>query len=252
MRQRRAFTLIELLVVVAIVTILLSLVVPALAAGRQSANRVACMSNLRQLATAFIAYAMDNHEHLPRCAPQGDLTGDCRPLPQDWVHWNWGRDIRQSAIAPYIRGFKTDLLVCPSDDPDLRLRDLGKWETEGKYRYSYSMNIYMGDLLQLDLCAENRLSRVKSPTEKIMLVEEDQSSIDDGCWHPVMMMTMNFLSIRHDRSRRSADFDPDADSPKLMFPQMRGNAAFADGHVEYITRAFAHDERNYLPRPALQ
>src|SRR5687768_14846056 len=169
MRRRWGFTLIELLVVIGVIAILLAMLLPALAAGRRSATRVACMSNLRQIATAFIQYAGDNREHLPRGAPQGFMTTDA--LPQDWIHWNWGRDIRESAIAPYLRGFSTSLFVCPADDPDMRLRDFGRWSTEGKYRYSYSMNIFMADIMPSSPHSQNRLSKIRNPSEKIMLVE---------------------------------------------------------------------------------
>src|SRR5215831_7692090 len=129
MRQRpRAFTLIELSVVIAIVLILIALVAPAVKGARLAATRIACASQLRQIATAFVMYAGDNRSHLPRCAPQGsnapsDITA---PMPRDWIHWNWGRDVHESAVAPYLgRGGVPSLFVCPADDVDARLRDLG-------------------------------------------------------------------------------------------------------------------------------
>src|SRR6185503_3923035 len=60
MRGRRAFTLIELLVVVAIVALLGALLLPALTRAKESGRRVACASNLRQLAIALDLYAVDH------------------------------------------------------------------------------------------------------------------------------------------------------------------------------------------------
>jgi prepilin-type N-terminal cleavage/methylation domain-containing protein/prepilin-type processing-associated H-X9-DG protein len=57
----RAFTLIELLVVIAVIALLLALLVPALRAAREQARRAVCLSNLRQLTLAWIAYA-DQHD----------------------------------------------------------------------------------------------------------------------------------------------------------------------------------------------
>ncbi len=57
----RAFTLIELLVVVGIIALLASLLLPALSRGRERAQTVACLSNLKQLQLAF-ALCTDDHD----------------------------------------------------------------------------------------------------------------------------------------------------------------------------------------------
>ena len=59
-----AFTLVELLVVIGVIALLIALLMPALGKARESARRVNCMSNLRQLATAWLAYAQANKGQL--------------------------------------------------------------------------------------------------------------------------------------------------------------------------------------------
>ena len=49
MRIRTAFTLIELLVVISIIALLIAILLPALAASRESARSVACLSTVRQM-----------------------------------------------------------------------------------------------------------------------------------------------------------------------------------------------------------
>jgi prepilin-type N-terminal cleavage/methylation domain-containing protein/prepilin-type processing-associated H-X9-DG protein len=56
-RARRAFTLVELLVVMGIIALLIALFLPALGKARRTAVRTQCLSNIRQLQVAQVAYA---------------------------------------------------------------------------------------------------------------------------------------------------------------------------------------------------
>jgi prepilin-type N-terminal cleavage/methylation domain-containing protein/prepilin-type processing-associated H-X9-DG protein len=64
MHRNTAFTLVELLVVISIVALLVALLLPALAGAKAEAQRVVCVSQLRQIFMAHSIYALDhNHEY---------------------------------------------------------------------------------------------------------------------------------------------------------------------------------------------
>ncbi len=81
-RSPRAFTLIELLVVVSIIALLIALLLPALGQAKGAARTAMCLSNQRQLMTAWHTYSTDNkQEILP------SWQGNKDPRTGVGIHW---------------------------------------------------------------------------------------------------------------------------------------------------------------------
>ena len=84
--RRRGFSLVELLVVVAIIGTLVALLLPAVQSARESARRVHCANNLRQLALAAA-----NAESARGCFPLGSESRQwaARPFwPYQYFRWS--------------------------------------------------------------------------------------------------------------------------------------------------------------------
>ena len=72
--MKKRFTLIELLVVIAIISILASMLLPALSAARERARASRCTAQQKQIVMAVLLYANDSRDYIPPMIEKGRTT----------------------------------------------------------------------------------------------------------------------------------------------------------------------------------
>lgn len=157
--RRRGFSLIELLVVIAIISLLAAILFPVFAKARAKARQAACISNLRQLATAFEMYSSDWDDVYPGATNGMSGSG----VYGGWVWYaQFGQptrdyyDVTRGSLFPYVRN--RQIYSCP-DDPI-------------ESGCSYEINGFLRWL---------PIAGVSSPASTLLLIpEDDHGTANDG------------------------------------------------------------------------
>src|SRR5262245_31501212 len=110
-RRKKGFTLVELLVVIGIIAVLIGILLPALNKARKAANTTVCLSNLRQMGTAWSIYLSDSKGRLPYYIWHDLPTGSNMNLSEFVWHGYWIGILSDRRVQP-------GSLICPeAKDP---------------------------------------------------------------------------------------------------------------------------------------
>jgi prepilin-type N-terminal cleavage/methylation domain-containing protein/prepilin-type processing-associated H-X9-DG protein len=190
-RTPSAFTLIELLVVIAIIAILAAILFPVFAQAREKARQASCLSNVKQLGTAVLAYTIDYDDSYPTTGAfsVNDWGNALGSADQYWAY----------RVQPYCKSVQ--VFWCPSDSGSFNgYPDQGPGAWSGP-RISYSANALMGGWTLPDNTAAGPFaiynrdwgtddsgwfkyrgptgeSDIKRPAESVMLAEKHAADME--------------------------------------------------------------------------
>jgi prepilin-type N-terminal cleavage/methylation domain-containing protein/prepilin-type processing-associated H-X9-DG protein len=214
------FTLIELLVVVAIISVLVALLLPALGQARDTAQRAYCANNLKQMSIGIAMYGLQNNDWM---------------LPVTQVRNNQVYPWFQLMTNLFMSNKKTiaeKFLLCPAD------KSSGDYYlSSAKEQISYGYNASMGDphlwsfigyaAWEQPYLALKLSSRI--PPEIALITEINVPSTYETYAIGFRWDVVNYSS---------ADFAGTVNS-MMKFPHANGNVnniLYADGHAESISR----------------
>jgi prepilin-type N-terminal cleavage/methylation domain-containing protein/prepilin-type processing-associated H-X9-DG protein len=167
-RQVSGFTLVELLVVIGIIALLISMLLPSLTRARESAVKVSCANNMRQIYLAFVMYANDYKNAInPGYAPGPHRTSGA---PNPYATWF----DRFSTTGPYTTGkylpwsddfFGRGVYLCPAEQRNL---DYPGWPSA-----DYLANVWINGWIGTIYGGKgHRFTSLTAPHDQVILLTE--------------------------------------------------------------------------------
>jgi iron complex transport system substrate-binding protein len=218
----KAFTLIELLVVIAVIGIISALLLPTLAKSKDSAQRIQCVSNLRQLGIATQLYWDDNNG---ACFPMNSPTNHGALWWFGWIEsetageGNRQFDLSLGALYPYLRG--SEIRLCSNlyrNEGQLKLK-----ATKAVFSYGYNERLAAGFARP-----SVRINTVRHPSEFAVFADTAQINDFQSPAAPDNPLVEEWYSIGI-----NTNYGDPFNYPNGHFRHaQKANVTFRDGHVQ--------------------
>jgi type II secretory pathway pseudopilin PulG len=115
-QRRHGFTVIDVLVSMAVIAVLISLMLPQIGKVNESARRVACQSNLRQIGIGTLMYAQEYEGYLPPSVFLKNAASE-RARPQEMITLRVANSARWDGLGMlYLHSYidTPEVFYCPS------------------------------------------------------------------------------------------------------------------------------------------
>ena len=198
--RKAGFTLVELLVVMTIISMLMSILLPALSRAREQGKSLVCKFNLKALQFGWLMDASENNDKI--CSPWNWVRGDHHNSLSP--EYNTDLALKKGRLWPYTGS--TKLYKCPS------------------YKGWINRNYFMSSAM---LTVYSKLAEIDTPTQRAVFLDGNRYYATGTI--PAPETLQSYAVVEHDNQNLWGG----SGNQTAIRHNDGFNVSFADGHAKY-------------------